>query len=64
MIALAVDRLARVGATAMALADEALAHFLVPIFLVASLCETNPRQLVQSVQTPHELLNGPHLTGL
>ena len=60
MVALAVDCLARVRASAVALADEALAHFLVAIFLVASLCKTNSCQLVQSVQTLHELLNGPH----
>lgn len=44
----------------MALADEALAHFLVLISFVTTLRKSNSRQFVHSVQTKHKLLEGPH----
>ena len=48
----------------MALADEALAHFLVLVSFVATLCEANPSQFVHGVQTLHEVLKRPDFLGI
>ena len=48
----------------MALADEALSHFFILVYLMASLCETDSRQLVNSVKTLHEFGQGPHVLGV
>lgn len=43
----------------MALADKALAHFLVLVSFVTTLREANPSQFVHGVQTLHEVLKRP-----
>jgi hypothetical protein len=48
----------------VALADEALAHFLVLVCFVSTFCKANSSQFVHGVQTLHEVLKGPHFLGI
>lgn len=48
----------------MALADEALAHFLVLVSFVATFGKANPCQFIHRVQAQHEILKGPNLLGV
>ncbi len=61
VVSLAEDGLTSVRSSAVALADEALSHFIILVNLMASLSETDSRQFVNCVETLHEFGQGPHV---
>jgi hypothetical protein len=64
VVSFAEDGLTLVRSSAVALADEALSHFIILVNLMTSLGETDSRQLVDSVETLHEFGQGPHVLGV
>jgi hypothetical protein len=48
----------------MALANKALAHFLVLVSFMSTFCKSNPSQFVHGVKTLHEVLEGPDFLGI
>lgn len=61
MVTLAVNSETSVRTAAVALADETLSHFIILVCFVASFGETYPCELVNCVETLHELLQSPHI---